>query len=385
MSVSDIQNIISNSEFVSLGNYIEECDERNGDGKYGINDVRGISIQKKLIDTKADMTGVSLSPYKVMKPREFCYVTVTSRNGGKISLAMNDEKQAFIVSSSYITFRSKDENLLLPEYLYMLLSRSEFDRYSRFNSWGSARETFDWSEMCRTKIPLPSITVQRELVSVYTGLKSLAEENESLLQPLSDVCQAFIVDCKNKYPIVKLGGYIEECDERNTEGKYGIDDVRGISIQKKLIDTKADMTGVSLSPYKVMKPREFCYVTVTSRNGGKISLAINNEDRSFIVSSSYITYRSKNEDLLLPEFLYIILSRSEFDRYSRFNSWGSARETFDWSEMCRVEIPLPPIDIQQKIVDLYNCYQEAKSIAEQAREQLKTICPALVQKAAHTA
>ena len=147
---------IENAPWVRLGDYIIECDERNSNSIYGIDDVRGISIEKKLIFTKADMNGVSLSPYKIMKPNDFCYVTVTSRNGNKISLAMNDTKSTFILSSSYIVFRSKDENILLPEYLYLLLSRTEFDRYSRFNSWGSARETFDWTEMCRVKIPLPS-------------------------------------------------------------------------------------------------------------------------------------------------------------------------------------------------------------------------------------
>ena len=369
---------------VRLGDYIELCDERNTDGIYGIDDVRGISIQKKLIETKADMNGVELSPYKILKSREFCYVSVTSRNGGKISLAMNNENKSHIVSSSYIVFRCKDESQLLPEYLFNLLSRTEFDRYSRFNSWGSARETFDWSEMCRVEIPLPEIEVQRELVAVYGGLKALAEENEALLQPLSDACQAFIIDCKKKYPSVKLGEYIEECDERNNKNEYTLDDLKGVGIQKTLIDSKADMKDVSLTPYKVMKPKEFCYVSVTSRNGGKISIAINNSPRDYIVSSSYIVFKIKEIKDLLPEYLFMMMNRSEFDRYSRFNSWGSARETFDWSEMCRVKIPLPPLDIQQKVVDLYNCYEEAKRIATEAREQLKTICPALVQKAAHS-
>ena len=79
-----------------------------------------------------------------------------------------------------------------------------------------------------------------------------------------------------------------------------------------------------------------------------------------------------------------IFNCSEFDRYTRFNSWGSARETFDWSEMCRVQIPLPPIDVQQAIVDVYRCLERAKYIASQAREKLKTLCPALVQRAAHS-
>lgn len=375
---------IENAPWVRLGNYIIECDERNSNSIYGIDDVRGISIEKKLIFTKADMNGVSLSPYKIMKPNDFCYVTVTSRNGNKISLAMNDTKSTFILSSSYIVFRSKDENILLPEYLYLLLSRTEFDRYSRFNSWGSARETFDWAEMCRVKIPLPSIETQRELVAVYNGLKELAEENERLLEPLSKSCEAFIVDCKKKYPMKSLGDYIEETDERNSAGKYTLEDVRGISNLKEWIETKADMNGVSLFPYKLVRPKEFSYVSVTSRNGDKISLAMNNTENTYIVSSSYINFRVTKNTKLLPEFLFTLLNRDSFNDYTRYNSWGSARETFDWSEMCRVQIPLPPIQIQQKIIDLYNCYEECKRIANEAREKISNLCPALVQKAAHT-
>lgn len=374
----------NNVKWVQLGEYIELCDERNYENKYTLDDVRGISIQKNLIFTKADMQGVSLFPYKLLKPREFSYITVTSRNGGKISLAINDTSNTYIVSSSYENFRSKDINILLPEYLFLLLSRSEFDRYSRFNSWGSARETFDWSELCRTEIPLPSIEVQQELVDTYNGLKALVEQNEALIEPLSKACEAFIVDCKTKYPEVELGEYIEPCDARNIENKYTFDDVRGISIQKKLIYTKADMQGVSLTPYKLLKPREFSYVTVTSRNGGKISLAINDTPNTYIVSSSYENFRCKDTKELLPEYLFLILSRSEFDRYSRFNSWGSARETFDWSELCRVKILLPPPEVQQSIVKVYNCIEEAKKIASEAREKLKTLCQALVQRAANS-
>ena len=373
----------SKTKWVRLGDYIELCDERNSEGIYTLDNVRGISIEKKLICTKADMKDVSLTPYKILKPKEFSYVSVTSRNGGKISLAINNTNRTYIVSSSYINFKCKDENLLKPEYLFLILSRSEFDRYSRFNSWGSARETFDWDELCRVQIPLPSMEVQQELVDTYNGLKSLAEQNEALIEPLSKACEAFIVNSQKKYKTDILGKYIDFCDERNSEGIYTLDNVSGISIEKKLINTKADMKDVSLTPYKILKPKEFSYVSVTSRNGGKISLAINNTNRTYIVSSSYINFKCKDENLLKPEYLFLILSRSEFDRYSRFNSWGSARETFDWEELCRVQIPLPPIEVQQSIVNLYHCMEEAKKIASEAREKLKEICPALIQKAIH--
>lgn len=372
------------AKWVKLRDYIEQCDERNNEGKYTLDDVRGISTDKKFIATKANMEGVSLTSYKVVNPKEFAYVADTSRRGDKIALALNTTESSVLISSIYTTFRSKDIDILLPDYLFLILSRSEFDRYSRFNSWGSARETFDWNEFCRTEIPLPSIEVQQELVDTYNGLKALAEQNEALIEPLSKACEAFIVDCKTKYLEVELGGYIEPCEERNSDGKYTLNDVRGISIQKKLIFTKADMQGVSLTPYKLLKPREFSYVTVTSRNGGKISLAINDTENTYIVSSSYENFRCKDAKELLPEYLFLILSRSEFDRYSRFNSWGSARETFDWSELCRVKIPLPPINIQRSIVNLYSCLEEAKKIASEAREKLKTLCPALVQRAANS-
>lgn len=185
-------------------------------------------------------------------------------------------------------------------------------------------------------------------------------------------------------PMVRLGELIELCDERNSEGKYGIDDVRGISTEKKFIETKANLDGVSLTSYKIVMPDEFVYVADTSRRGEKIALALNDTNSGFLISSIYTTFRSKDENILLPEYLYLLLSRTEFDRYSRFNSWGSARETFDWSEMCRVQIPVPPLEIQQKIVDLYNCYEECKRISTVAREKIKNLCPALVQKAAHS-
>ena len=369
------------TRWVRLGDYIEQCDERAGND-FTVDDVIGISTDKKFIPTKANMDGVSLNSYKIVNPHEFAYVADTSRRGDKIALALNTSNKPVLISSIYTSFRSKDVIKLLPEYLFMLLNRAEFDRYARFNSWGSARETFDWGEMCRIEIPLPDIEVQRELVATYNGLKALAEQNEALLPRLSAACHAYIVDCRAKYPAVPLGEYIEQCDERAGDN-FTVDDVIGISNVKTLIPTKADMKDVSLAPYKLFNPNEFCYVSVTSRNGSKISLAMNNSQTTHIVSSSYIVFRSKDINSLLPEYLFLLFDRTEFDRYTRFNSWGSARETFDWSEMCRVEIPVPPIEIQKAIVEVFKCSERAKKIGTEARERMKNICPALVQRAAN--
>lgn len=126
-------------------------------------------------------------------------------------------------------------------------------------------------------------------------------------------------------------------------------------------------------------PSEFAYVTVTSRNGEKISLAYNDSDDTYICSSSYIVFSVNDESVLLPSYLAMLLERNEFNRYARFHSWGSARETFDWDEMCAVEIPIPDISIQKDIVDIFNVYKERKNINERLKSQIKDICPILIK------
>lgn len=370
----------TNIKYVPLGELIERSDARNFKGEYALENLRGVSILKKFISSKADMTGVSLFPYKLVRPKYFCFVTITSRNGEKITLAMNESDETYIVSSSYEVFFIKESSQLMPEYLFLIFNRPEFDRYARFNSWGSAREAFSYEDMCRVIIPLPSIEEQEKVVAVWKGLCDIQQQNTSLAKPLLKLCQSYIQECKHKYPIVQLGEYIEECNERNGDKQYNENSVRGLTTAKQIIKTKANLDGVSLTSYKVMHPYDFAFVPDTSRRGDKVSLGFNETDKSYIVSSISEVFHVKNTNSLLPEYLFLIFNRSEFDRYARFNSWGSARETFNYSDYENIPIPLPPIEVQQAIVNLYCCAQECQALAKEAAEQAKNICPALIQQ-----
>ena len=354
-------------------------DTRNSENKYSLEDVTGISIQKVFIETKANMEGVSLTPYIIVKPDFFVYVTVTSRNGEKITLAHNNTDKTFIVSSSYVVFSVSRPDLLNSDYLFMFFNRPEFDRYSRFNSWGSAREVFSWDDMCDIEINLPPLSVQQKYVDIYKAMVANQQSYERGLEDLKLVCDGYIEDLRRKMPCEKIGKYIELVETKNDDLYYGINSVKGISIEKKFIETKANMEGVNLAPYYVVAPDEFAYVTVTSRNGGKISLAINDSLDYYICSSSYVVFKCKETNALDPKYLMLFLSRPEFDRYARFNSWGSARETFEWDDMCNVEIPIPDISIQKAIADIYNVYTTRKQINEQLKEQIKNICPILIK------
>lgn len=362
---------------VKLGDLLELCDERNSDLKYDLSDVRGISIKKVFIDTKADMEGVSLKPYILVKPDSFAYVTVTSRNGEKITIAHNDTKETFIVSSSYVVFKVKRTDLILSEYLFMYFNRTEFDRYSRFNSWGSARETFSWQEMCDIDIELPPIDVQNKYVDIYLAMLANQRAYEQGLDDLKLVCDAYIEDLRRKMPSEEIGEYLILSDRRN-DLNLSVDFVRGLATSKEMIETKADMDGVKLDNYKVVLPTQIAYVSDTSRRADKMSLGYNNTETPVLVSSISIVFGT-NTDYLLPDYLMLFLTRSEFDRYARFNSWGSARETFSWEEMRSVKIPIPPIEVQKSIAELYKVYNQRKEINEKLKAQIKDICSILIK------
>ena len=362
-----------------FGKLIEQCDNRNTDEEYTADDVRGISTGKEFIETKANMDGVSLTSYKIVKENEFAYVADTSRRGDKIAVAFNRNEGNILISSIYTVFYVSKPELLLSDYLFMFFNRSEFDRYSRFNSWGSARETFSWEDMCDMEVDLPPLSIQQKYVDIYNAMLANQQSYERGLEDLKLVCDAYIDDLRKKLSHRKWGSYISMCENKNDDLVYGIDAVRGVSIEKKFIDTKANMEGVSLKPYEIVNPNEFAYVTVTSRNGEKISLARNNSNEVYICSSSYIVFKVNDTRELLPEYLSMLFERSEFNRYSRFNSWGSARETFDWEEMCDVRIPVPDIEIQQDIVNIFEAYNTRKDINEKLKAQIKDICPILIK------
>lgn len=362
-----------------LGELIEQCDQRNFDNEYILDDVRGISTGKEFISTKANMDGVSLLTYKVVAQREFAYVADTSRRGEKIAIAFNTGDKPILISSIYTVFRVSQNENLVSDYLFMFFNRPEFDRYARFNSWGSARETFDWDTLCDIDIELPDLPTQQKYVDIYNAMVANQQAYERGLDDLKLTCDAYIEDLRRNMPCEKIGKYIEPTDTTNVDLQYGINDVRGISIEKKLIETKADMEGINLSPYLLIQPNEFSYVTVTSRNGGKISIALNDSNKTYICSSSYVVFKSKDMEELLPQYLMLFFSRAGFDRYARFHSWGSARETFDWDNMCDVKIPIPDITIQKSIAEMYTVYNKRKEINEQLKTQIKNICPILIK------
>ena len=360
---------------IKLGKLIEQSDIRNSDNELSVNDVRGISTGKEFIETKANMEGVSTLSYKIVHEDEFAYVADTSRRGEKIALAYNSTKDRILISSIYTVFYIKRKDLILSEYLFMYFKRPEFDRFSRFNSWGSARETFDWDEFCNIEIELPSLETQQKYVDVYNAMLLNQKSYERGLEDLKLVCDAYIEDLRREMINEAIGSYIIQKNERNNNKT--IDFVMGLSTKKEFREPQSRVNRDELGNYKIVNHGDFSFVPTTD-TWKVLAFALNTFKRDLVVSPIYEVF-SVDRKRLLPEYLAMWLSRQEFDRYARFHSWGSARENFSFEDMKNVKIPIPSLTTQKSIVNIYKVYKDRKEINEKLKAQIKDICPILIK------
>ena len=364
--------------WVTLGDYIEQCDIRNSTGH--AYPVLGVNRNKEFMPTVANMDDVDTKKYKIISKRQFVFSGMQTGRDVCIRIGLYEKETPAVMSPAYTIFTIKDPTELLPEFLFLYFNRSEMDRYGWFISDSSIRSNLDWNRFLEIQIPLPDIDEQRKIVSVWKGLRDLKVQNEAIAGPLFELCQSYLKQLKEEYEPTEIGPYIEEVNERNISKIYSEDNVRGISIQKEFIATKANLDGVSLSSYKVVEQNNFSFNPNTARMGEKICVSLNTSDIPYLVSAIYPVFKIINTNKLLPEYLMLWYKRPEFDRYSRFNSWGSAREVFNYSDMCRVQIPIPSLEKQRAIVNIYNCAKEAKDIADKTEQLIKDICPALMRQ-----
>ena len=364
-----------------LGNYIEQVTQTNADCALSKDAVVGMTITKELIPTKAKLEDADISKYIIVPPNTFVYNPRT--HGKHIGFGFNDTMRSALISWNNAAFRISPAKRgeLDARYLFLHFSRDEWDREACFCSWGSSTEVFSWNALCDMQIYLPPIEVQRKYVAIYEAMLGNQRAYEQGLDDLKLTCDALVEKLMREARHEAIGPYIEQSDARNNARIYGEKDVRGLSVSKCIIETNANLTGVNLSNYKIICPDELAYVADTSRRGEKISIAHNETDETYITSAINTVFHVKKsaEQKLLPSYLMLFFGRSEFDRYARFNSWGSARETFDWAEMRDVRIPLPDITVQRYAVELYQAWRTRLAINDRLKAQLKNICPILIR------
>lgn len=357
---------------IRLGDYIERSTANNRDLKYGTDLIAGVNNQGVFTNPKGNTDGVDLQPYKIVNNGAFVYNPTRLDLG---SIAYRTEGLC-IVSHLYMVFYLTEEGkkIIDPLWLYIYFRRREFCREVTFRNFGSQRPEFNFNDMSDIMIPLPDIEIQHKYVDVYNAMLANQKCYEHGLEDLKLVCDAYIEDLRRKIPCEAIGPYIEPIIENNNLHQYS--HVQGVESTGSFIDTRANMQDVDISNYTVVRKGNIAY-NPSRINIGSIALYCN--DMPCIISPMYSVFRIKNTKKILPEYLMLWFNRKEFNRYTWYFASGSVRDTFDFNLMQEVKLPLPQIEIQQDIVNIYNVYNSRKTINEKLKLRIKDICPILIK------
>lgn len=357
---------------IRLGDYIERSTINNKDLKYGGDLIVGVNSQGVFATPKGNTDGVDLKPYKIVQNGAFVYNPTRLELG---SIAYRTEGLC-IVSHLYMVFYLTDEGkkIIDPMWLYIYFRRSEFCREVKFRNFGSQRPEFNFNDMSDIIIPLPNIEIQKKYVDVYNAMIENQKSYECGLEGLKLVCDVYIEDLRKQMPCEAIGPYIQVVNESNVDNEVA--HVQGVESSGSFMDTRANMQGVDISKYTIVNKGYIAY-NPSRINIGSIAMYTN--DEPCVVSPMYSVFKIIDIDKVLPEYLMLWFSRTEFQRYTWYYAAGSVRDTFDFNLMQQVEFPIPDIEIQQDIVNIFETYNTRRDINEKLKEQIKDICPILIK------
>ena len=356
-----------------LGEYIERSTANNHSLKYKEDLIVGVTSDGVFSLPKGNVQGVDLKPYKIVNNGDFVYNPSRFDLG---SIAYRTEGVC-IVSHLYQIFHlnEKGKEMIDPIWLFIYLRRNEFRREVTFRNFGSQRPEFNFNDLSDIELPLPSIEQQHKYVEVYLTLQNNLIAYQSKVEELKLVCDGYIEDLRRRMKCEKIGTYISECNTRNEN--LLVLKVQGVESSGNFAETRANMDGIDFHNYKIVKQNQFAYNPSRINLG---SIALRNEiDGKCIVSPMYVVFEVIDSEKLMPDYLLLWLSRSEFLRSTLFYASGSVRDTFGFDDMKNVAIPIPNISVQREIVNIHKCYIERQRIAEALKEQLKNLCPVLIR------
>ena len=338
-------------EYHRLGDYIRPVDVRNRDLR--VTNLLGLSVSKEFMPSIANIIGTDMSTYKIVERGQFVYIADTSRRGDKIAIALLSDYDNAIVSQAYTVFEITDHNALSPEYLMMWFRRPEFDRYARFHSHGSAREVFDWDELCDVMLPIPAIGCQREIVAEYETLSNRIRLNEQMIEKLEATAQAL-------YRKMFVDGIDKEnLPEGWRKGKLG--DIAEVNSGKTCID-KSDIKD-KLYQYPVAGASGIIGFSSTYNYDEKLMTTgrvgtlgvVNRYSQQMYMADNVLVVRSK-----YYEYCYQILTSLDYSEITK----GGVQSLITQTDLKESAIVIPPKDLldsfEQQSSSIYSLVEMKK-------------------------
>ena len=181
---------------------------------------------------------------------------------------------------------------------------------------------------------------------------------------------------KSKYDI--LGNHIRLIDTRNRESIT--DRVLGINIDKFFMPSVANVIGTDLSKYKLITKGKFACNPMHVGRDERLPVALYDEEEPAIVSPAYFMFEVVDNSILNEDYLMMWFRRPEFDRICWLHTDGSVRGGITWDDICRLELPIPPIENQLEIVNSYKAITERIALKQKINDNLEETAQSLFQE-----
>lgn len=358
---------------IRIGTFVDLYNEPCGISNLSVDDVSGVNKDKEFFEPSKQV-GADTSKYKVVPPGFFACNLMHVGRDEVLPIALNHTDSIKIVSPAYTVFRIIGEDTILKEYFFMYLKSSEKDRYFWFHTDSSIRDGMDWETFCDVEISVPTVYIQRKYVAIYLSMEKNAVMYRKGADDLRLTCIAYIEQLRRKMPLHPIGDYIETIKERNSDNQITVE--QGINIQKEFITPQR--SNADLSSRVVVRNGQFAYCT--QLNNENVAIAYR-KGCDCVVSPVYTVFEITKKDELLPEYLLLWLIRPEFGRFVYWASVGSAYEFLQYENLAETKIPIPSVEIQQGIINIFNAYAKRKDIAERVDKIINRACPILIKGA----
>jgi len=344
-----------------LGELIRNVDVKNKD--LHCNNLRGLSMTKEFRPSTSNIVGTDLSKYKIVAQKQFACDFMSTIRVHKMPIAFNTGKEEILVSPAYAVFEVVDEKIILPEYLMMWFSRTEFDRYADFRSDAAIRGGFGWNELCETSISIPCITDQYKIVFEYQAITERIALKQKINDNLAATIQTIFLSCKQSDTFktyLPLNELVKTVNFRNKDNVYGIDDLMGVSLTKEFIKSPANTISLDVSNYKIVKPFQFACNLMHVGRDKKVAVGMLTDADNVIISPAFTVFETINNNVILPEVLVSWFSQSFFDNEVSYLASEGIRDGIKWDTFAQIPIFIPEFEIQTKIQNIYKNIQQNK-------------------------
>lgn len=359
---------------IRLGDFIELYNQKCNIPNLTPDDVSGINRRREFFEPSRQVSG-DTSNYKVVPPNYFACNLMHVGRDEVLPISLNKSSKNKVVSPAYTIFKLKNETRILADFLFMLVSSNEKDRYFWFHCDSSVRDGLDWNAFCDLEFNVPSIEIQKKYVAVYESLLSNLKSYESKLEDLKLVCDGYIENLKQKYELKPLKNYLEQYRIINSDMK--VTELAGL-IGGNIENARATSGQNNLLKFQVVYPDSIVYPPPHFGEVGTIGIV---KSKPVLMSPMYVAFKSKDTNILLMDYCLLWFRRKEFMRYAFFTSCDSIRDTFDFDKLCNYHIPIPNLNIQKSIVNVFDVYNKRKDIINKLKEKIYTICPILIRGA----